>query len=89
MKIFASLLFVLTLSINVSAEQNCAAWPQWNTFKHHFISPEGRVIDLGSQYDITTSEGQSYALFSHCLLMTKQALISYSSGPKCSFLRVT
>ena len=63
MKIFASLLFVLTLSINVSAEQNCAAWPQWNTFKHHFISPEGRVIDLGSQYDITTSEGQSYALF--------------------------
>ncbi|MBE0350145.1 cellulose synthase complex periplasmic endoglucanase BcsZ [Pseudoalteromonas lipolytica] len=63
MKTLASLLFVLAFSTPAFAQLTCAAWPQWNTFKTHFISPKGRVIDLGSEYDITTSEGQSYSLF--------------------------
>jgi endo-1,4-beta-D-glucanase Y len=41
----------------------CPAWPRWETFKTRFISPEGRVIDLGSPDTRTTSEGQSYGLF--------------------------
>jgi endoglucanase len=33
----------------------------WENYKQHFINQDGRVIDY-SQQDITTSEGQSYAL---------------------------
>ncbi|XKF03240.1 cellulase [Pseudoalteromonas mariniglutinosa] len=54
------------------AQQNCAAWPQWETFKQHFISEQGRVIDLGSEQTITTSEGQSYGMF-FALLANDQA----------------
>ncbi|MEI8642601.1 cellulose synthase complex periplasmic endoglucanase BcsZ [Pseudoalteromonas sp. Hal099] len=43
--------------------QQCEPWQGWQVFKNHFISDEGRVIDLGSKQNITTSEGQSYALF--------------------------
>jgi endoglucanase len=39
------------------------AWPRWAQFKHDFISPDGRVIDVGSADLRTVSEGQSYALF--------------------------
>lgn len=45
------------------ATESCADWPQWHSFKQHFISNAGRVIDIGSKQHITTSEGQSYALF--------------------------
>jgi len=38
-------------------------WPRWETFKTQFLSPEGRVIDVGSVDSRTVSEGQSYALF--------------------------
>jgi endoglucanase len=38
-------------------------WPRWQQFKRDFISPEGRVIDVGSADSRTVSEGQSYALF--------------------------
>lgn len=38
-------------------------WPAWETFKQVMISPEGRVIDQSTPQKITTSEGQSYALF--------------------------
>ena len=58
-----SLLVLLLFSNSSIAENSCAAWPQWQTFKQHFITPNGRVIDLGSEQSITTSEGQSYALF--------------------------
>jgi endoglucanase len=37
-------------------------WPLWEKYAAHFISPDGRVIDQ-SRGGITTSEGQSYALF--------------------------
>jgi len=47
----------------VYAFEQCGYWPQWNAFKNNFISEEGRVIDIGSENNITTSEGQSYGLF--------------------------
>jgi endoglucanase len=60
--IFKLLLVVLVFSPTLKAQQ-CSPWQQWHTFKSHFISKDGRVIDLGSKQQITTSEGQSYALF--------------------------
>jgi endoglucanase len=36
-------------------------WPHWDAYKAAFLSPDGRVVD--PRGDITTSEGQSYALF--------------------------
>jgi endo-1,4-beta-D-glucanase Y len=38
-------------------------WPEWEQFKDHYISEEGRVIDPADGRRITTSEGQSYGLF--------------------------
>ncbi|ELM3618049.1 cellulase [Aeromonas sobria] len=38
-------------------------WPEWQQFKDHYISEEGRVIDPADGRRITTSEGQSYGLF--------------------------
>jgi endoglucanase len=35
------------------------AWPLWEAYAQHFLSADGRIRDG----DITTSEGQSYALF--------------------------
>jgi len=39
-----------------------ASWPLWEAYVQRFVSPEGRVIDHAAD-EITTSEGQSYALF--------------------------
>lgn len=38
-------------------------WVDWQAFQHDLIRPEGRVVDLSDPREITTSEGQSYALF--------------------------
>ncbi|WP_042062997.1 cellulose synthase complex periplasmic endoglucanase BcsZ [Aeromonas allosaccharophila] len=38
-------------------------WPEWEQFKRDYITAEGRVIDPSDARRITTSEGQSYALF--------------------------
>lgn len=40
-----------------------ADWPAWGYFKKRFIAPQGRVIDDADERLITTSEGQSYAMF--------------------------
>ena len=61
-KIYSLLAFLL-LSTPSIAQTMCEPWTQWETFRNHFITAEGRVIDLGSKQSITTSEGQSYALF--------------------------
>lgn len=42
--------------------QEACVWPQWEQFKDQHLSADGRVIDP-AQGDITTSEGQAYALF--------------------------
>ena len=39
------------------------SWPAWEQFKQDYISESGRVIDPSDARKITTSEGQSYALF--------------------------
>ncbi|MFP1881758.1 cellulose synthase complex periplasmic endoglucanase BcsZ [Lonsdalea quercina] len=38
-------------------------WPQWEQFRQAYISADGQVIDPNEGDPITTSEGQSYALF--------------------------
>lgn len=64
-----SVIYALFLALNLSSfaasaqVEQCAPWQGWSTFKSNFISEDGRVIDLGSKQNITTSEGQSYALF--------------------------
>lgn len=47
----------------VFATSDCAGWPAWKSFRNNFISDGGRVIDRSSPRQITTSEGQAYALF--------------------------
>ena len=39
------------------------SWPAWDRFKAELVSVDGRVIDPSDERLITTSEGQSYALF--------------------------
>ncbi|MGL5105720.1 MAG: glycosyl hydrolase family 8, partial [Plesiomonas shigelloides] len=57
----AALLLMLLLS-STSVRASCT-WPAWEAFKRNFIDPQGRVIDRSDTRLITTSEGQSYALF--------------------------
>lgn len=52
---------LLALALPVYAAQ--CDWPAWQQFRQAYISDEGRVIDASSPQKITTSEGQSYALF--------------------------
>lgn len=40
-------------------------WPLWETYKRHFLEPDGRVVDHFAKH--STSEGQAYALF-HALV---------------------
>lgn len=39
------------------------AWPQWSDFVKYFVQDDGRVIDASTRQRMTTSEGQSYAMF--------------------------
>lgn len=43
-------------------KENQCEWGQWESFKQHYIE-NGRVVDNSDPRLITTSEGQSYALF--------------------------
>lgn len=47
----------------LGAGVKCETWPAWQRFKLLYLSDDGRVIDASTEADITTSEGQSYALF--------------------------
>ncbi|MBV8044944.1 cellulose synthase complex periplasmic endoglucanase BcsZ [Pluralibacter sp.] len=53
-----ALLMLVTLQVNAACD-----WPAWERFKTTYISDGGRVIDPSDARKITTSEGQSYALF--------------------------
>lgn len=55
------LLMLMLAALRASAD--CAPWSDWAQFKRDYISEEGRVIDPSGGKNITTSEGQSYALF--------------------------
>lgn len=38
-------------------------WPGWEEFREHLVTADGRVVDYSTPGHITTSEGQSYAMF--------------------------
>ena len=42
---------------------NANAWPMWTSFKAANIAASARVIDYSDPRALTTSEGQSYAMF--------------------------
>lgn len=60
-----ALRWVIMAALMLAAAQVSAAcsWPAWERFKQSYISDGGRVIDPSDVRQITTSEGQSYALF--------------------------
>ena len=60
-----ALRWVVMAALMLAAAQASAAcsWPAWDRFKQDYISDGGRVIDPSDARQITTSEGQSYALF--------------------------
>lgn len=66
-------LLMTVFSATAFSQDVCYNWPHWDTFKQNFVSEEGRVIDLGSEKNITTSEGQSYGLF-FALVANDQAM---------------
>lgn len=63
-------LFLLFFSPQLVA--NTCSWPQWEKFKSVYIE-QGRVIDASDARLITTSEGQSYALFFALVANDQQA----------------
>lgn len=60
-----ALRWMVMAALMLAAAQVSAAcnWPAWERFKQDYISDGGRVIDPSDARQITTSEGQSYALF--------------------------
>jgi endoglucanase len=63
-----SVLRALVLSIAIvppalSVAADASHWPEWEQFERWYVSADGRVVDRSVTEQITTSEGQSYALF--------------------------
>ncbi|XXD07650.1 cellulose synthase complex periplasmic endoglucanase BcsZ [Klebsiella sp. R445] len=55
---------IMSVLMLAAAQVNAACqWPAWDQFKKDFVTTEGRVVDPSDARKITTSEGQSYALF--------------------------
>jgi endo-1,4-beta-D-glucanase Y len=57
----AWLIIAVLLPLQVFAAEHCA-WSHWESFKAAYIQ-DGRVVDGSDTRQITTSEGQSYAMF--------------------------
>lgn len=51
------------LALSSGAVAAGCAWPAWEDFRKTLVSADGRVVDPSSPRRISTSEGQSYALF--------------------------
>ncbi|MCJ2376525.1 cellulase [Vibrio sp. ZSDZ34] len=59
-----TLIFFLTsLSFCSHAQEKACSWEDWEQFKSSYVIDDGRVVDGSDERSITTSEGQSYALF--------------------------
>lgn len=58
-----SLLMTTLASAMTLVAVNAHAWPMWDSFKAANIDASARVIDYSDSRQITTSEGQSYAMF--------------------------
>lgn len=60
---------ILTLALTLAstatlhAAEPCGEWADWQAFKTQKMSEGGRVVDGSSPRKVSTSEGQSYALF--------------------------
>lgn len=48
---------------NLKSANEGENWPDWQRFKQNLLSEDGRIIDYDPKNAITTSEGQSYAMF--------------------------
>ena len=58
-----ALLIVAVLGLlSGPSAKGASAWPFWEHYAAHFLTPEGRVVDP-DRNSMTTSEGQSYAMF--------------------------
>ena len=57
------LLLAGAMTALLSMADRAAAWPMWDSFKTVNIDKNFRVIDYSDKRSITTSEGQSYAMF--------------------------
>lgn len=54
---------MVALVLAAANARAACSWPAWEQFKEDYISDGGRVIDPSDARKISTSEGQSYALF--------------------------
>lgn len=64
---------ILTADSALGAGVQCETWPSWQRFKLSYLSADGRVIDASTPRQITTSEGQAYALFFALVANDRQA----------------
>lgn len=53
----------IALLAGLAPARAACTWPAWQAFKSRLVSADGRVIDRAGASGITTSEGQSYAMF--------------------------
>jgi endoglucanase len=57
------ILFLIVLAMPLTSRASTpGSWPFWTSYKSHFLTAEGRIIDP-DRNSMTTSEGQSYAMF--------------------------
>jgi len=71
-----TLLTAALLGLCCHLAAGASTWQMWDHYAAHFVSPEGRVIDP-ERNSMTTSEGQSYAMF-----------FALVAGDKSSFDRI-
>ncbi|WEZ88835.1 cellulose synthase complex periplasmic endoglucanase BcsZ [Pseudomonas sp. NyZ480] len=62
MRLLLGALLVMCLPTVAVASTACP-WPAWERFKTELVSEDGRVLDRSDKRLVSTSEGQSYALF--------------------------
>lgn len=62
-KLLVAFFFILSVASPTVWGEHCKQWVLWQQFKNNFLTKDGRVIDHQNAQKITTSEGQSYALF--------------------------
>ncbi|EKT57232.1 cellulose synthase complex periplasmic endoglucanase BcsZ [Providencia burhodogranariea] len=73
MRIVISCILSILFTVSLTSAQASTQWPEWDYFKQEYISSDGRVIDPSTENKVTTSEGQSYALFFALVANDKEA----------------
>ncbi|RIQ69126.1 cellulase [Bordetella avium] len=63
LRLMSLVLALIAAPASAAAVCQAASWPQWQTFAQHFVQADGRVLDASTPRQISTSEGQSYAMF--------------------------